>query len=96
MDSFYHQMKFPVPIMSYIKSSSCSRGSYGNHQTTQAISKSIGGSPHTDSKALVLNTTATQLTKHNEAELMPTQSLHLYELVFIILEVILQTTRGEK
>lgn len=41
-------------------------------QTTQAVIKAIGCSPKTGTKALLLNTTPTQLTEHGEVEMVPT------------------------
>lgn len=43
----------------------------GDFQTTQAVSKTIGCSPPTDSKVPLLKTTPTQLIEHGETELVP-------------------------
>lgn len=56
--------------------------------TTQAISKSIGGSPKTDSKALLMKTKPTQLMERGEGELVSTKNLHHYGLIFMVLEVL--------
>lgn len=53
------------------------------------------GSPKTDGKGLLLKT-STQLFEHGEIKLVPKQSLHPCALVFVVLEVILQATKGEK
>lgn len=69
LEVFCHQMKFAVPRLGSIQSSCCPKGSYGNLQTTQAISKDIGGSPHIDSQALLLKTTPAHFIEHGEIEL---------------------------
>lgn len=58
----------------------------GNPQITEVITKAFGCSPQTDTKALFLKTTPTQLTELREVELVSTKSLHPYWLVFIVLE----------
>jgi hypothetical protein len=50
-------------------------------------------SPQTDSKALLLKSTPTQVTDHGEVELVPTLNLHSYILVSLVQEGILQTTK---
>lgn len=39
-------------------------------QTTQVIANTVGDYPQTDRKALLLNTTSTQLTEYGEVELV--------------------------
>ena len=56
-----------------------SNGSNGKLQTTQTVAKTIG-CPQTDSKGPLLTTPPSQLIKHGEFELMPTQDLCLYVL----------------
>lgn len=43
----------------------------GNPQTAQVIAKTLGDSPQTDGKALLLKITSIQLIKHEEVDLMP-------------------------
>lgn len=49
-----------------------------------------------DCKARLLKTAMPQLTEHGEDELVPTQSVRSYELVFMVLECTLQSTKGER
>jgi hypothetical protein len=62
-----------------LKLSCWSKSSYGKLQTTQTVAKTIG-CPQTDSKGPLLTTPPSQLIKHGEFELMPTQDLCLYVL----------------
>ena len=60
----------------------------GNPQTTQTVAKII-------SKALLLKTTPTQLTDHEEVELVATKSVHPCGPIFMLLECTLHATKGE-
>lgn len=64
----------------------------GTPQMIQAIDKTMGCSPQTDVKALLLKTTATQLIEQGEAKLTPTYSLHC--LAFRVLEGTPHATKG--
>lgn len=64
----------------------CPKVSHGNLKTTQDIAKTIGCSAETDRKALLLQTTSTQLLVLGEVKLMPTWSHHPYILGFLALE----------
>lgn len=46
--------------------------SQGNHQTTQAVAKTIGCSPQTDSKTLLQKTITTQVIEYEGVELVAT------------------------
>lgn len=61
-----------------------------------AIAKATGGSPQSDGQALLLKKTPVQLTKHGEADLLPTWNLHLCRLVFMVLESSLRATKKRK
>lgn len=50
--------------------------SYGSLQTTQALAKTIGCSPQTDSETPLLKTTSSQLIEHGEDRPVPTYSFH--------------------
>lgn len=54
----------PVPGMSYIELSCCSRSFIGNPKTTQSTTKIIGCTAQPESKALMLKTTPTYTTVH--------------------------------
>lgn len=58
----------------------------GNLQITEVITKAFGCSPQTDTKALFLKTTPTQLTELREVELVSTKSLYPYWLMLVVLE----------
>lgn len=44
----YHQVKPPVPRMSYMWLSHWPKGPYGKHQTSQANARAVGCCPQTD------------------------------------------------
>lgn len=67
----------------------------GTPETTHTTVNVIDGSLDTNCKSLLLKATLTQLIEHGELEFMPTQSLHLQELVFLELESSLHATKGE-
>lgn len=60
------------------------KGVHRNPQTTQAVGKTLGCSPQTDSKSPLLKTTPTQLIEHGELGLASTliESLPLQDSVF--------------
>lgn len=80
-------MKFPVLCVSSNRAVD-QRGPREVLPTTQAISKSVDGSPKTDSKALLMKTKPTQLMEHGEVELVSTKDLYHYGLIFMVLEVL--------
>jgi hypothetical protein len=59
-------------------------GFHGSFQINQAITKDIGCSSQTEGKALLTKTVPKQLTKHEELELVLTQSLHPYVLTCLV------------
>lgn len=59
----------------------------------QAVSKSLNCSPPISCKTPQLKTTRTQLTEHQEVQLVPTYNLHLYLEGSLIQESICHTTK---
>lgn len=51
---------------------------HGNSQTTLTLAKTMGCLPQTQSKTSFLKTALTLLIKHQEAKLVPTQTLYLH------------------
>lgn len=64
-------------------------------QTTQAVFETLGCSLQTDSNALLLKVTPTQLIERGKVELVATQSLHLYVLVSLLYEHTLHASKEE-
>lgn len=52
----------------------------------QAVAKSIGSSPQTDSKVPFLKKTSTHLVQHGKVNLVPVYSLRSYRLVCMVPE----------
>lgn len=72
VDISCHQMKLSVPELGYMQLNSWPKGSFWNHQITQAVAKAMGYSVLTDGKAPLLKTTLIQLIVHGELKLVPT------------------------
>ena len=65
-----HQMKLPVPGLAYIQLNCWPKTSHP--QTTESVAKTMGCSPQTNSKNLLLQVTAVQLIDYGEVKGVPT------------------------
>lgn len=68
----------------------------GGQRGTHSIAKAADCSLKTDSKTLLLKTSATQLTGHGAVKLVPTLSTQSHVLVFMGLEGTLHAAKKEK
>jgi hypothetical protein len=65
------------------------------NNTSYIATTIIGFSPSTGSKNSLLKITPTQFIEHEEVELVPTSKLYLCLVVFLVQEVMLQSTKRE-
>lgn len=89
------QIKLPILGFGYNKLNCWLKGSHKNHQTTQAVLKTVVYSSQTGDKALLLKP-PTQPIGWGEVELVPRQSLHPCMLASLVQEGTLHTTNGER